>query len=139
MLGEKAQLNACKDIVAIVDKLMNTLELGPENAAANTSGGNSETMYSQHLLVVALQELGKYSRFSCLIPPVSFHFNIDLFFQALSFCVSAPPSEVSFPTAAAAPFGRSMFFSPYSSILAPPRVSPQHGRCGEKEVCYERT
>ena len=61
MLGEKAQLNACKDIVAIVDKLMNTLELGPENASANNSGGNSETMYSQHLLVVALQELGKYS------------------------------------------------------------------------------
>ena len=60
MLGEKAQLNACKDIVVIVDKLMNTLELGPENAGANTSGGNSETMYSQHLLVVALQELGKY-------------------------------------------------------------------------------
>ena len=69
MLGEKAQLNACKDIVAIVDKLMNTLELGPENAAANTSGGNSETMYSQHLLVVALQELGKYSRFDCVMPP----------------------------------------------------------------------
>ena len=36
MLGEKAQLNACKDIVVIVDKLMNTLELGPENAGANT-------------------------------------------------------------------------------------------------------
>ena len=69
MLGEKAQLNACKDIVAIVDKLMNTLELGPENAAANTSGGNSETMYSQHLLVVALQELGKYSSFNCQMQP----------------------------------------------------------------------
>ena len=61
MLGEKAQLNACKDIVAIVDKLMNTLELGPENTGSNTSGGNSETMYSQHLIVVALQELGKIS------------------------------------------------------------------------------
>ena len=59
MLGEKAQLNACKDIVAIIEKLMNALELGPENAGANASAGNSETMYSQHLLVVSLQELGK--------------------------------------------------------------------------------
>ena len=143
MLGEKAQLNACKDIVAIVDKLMNTLELGPENAAANTSGGNSETMYSQHLLVVALQELGKNPRFNCLMPPsrvpISLtQFNIDEFFQALSFCASVPPSEVFFPTAAAAPFGRSMFSSPCSSILAPLRDSLQHGRCGEKEVCNER-
>lgn len=59
MLGEKAQLNACKDILAIVDKLMNTLELSPENA--KDSGANQETMYSQHLLVVALQELGMIS------------------------------------------------------------------------------
>ena len=59
MLGEKAQLNACKDIVAIIEKLMNALELGPENAGANASAGNSETMYSQHLLVVSLQELGE--------------------------------------------------------------------------------
>ncbi len=55
MLGEKAQLHACKDIVAIVDKLMNTLELSPEGSRDTA---NQETLYSQHLLVVALQELG---------------------------------------------------------------------------------
>lgn len=59
MLGEKAQLQACKDLVNIVDRLMNTLELHPENAKdVGGGGGNQETMYSQHLLVVALQELG---------------------------------------------------------------------------------
>ena len=56
MLGEKAQLSACKDIARIVAKLMNALDVHPENAK---DSANAETMYSQHQLVVALQELGK--------------------------------------------------------------------------------
>lgn len=55
MLGEKAQLSACKDIVTIIYKLMNALDVHPENTK---DSANAETMYSQHQLVVALQELG---------------------------------------------------------------------------------
>ena len=55
MLGEKAQLAACKDMAGIVDKLMNSLDVHPENVKDSS---NQETVYSQHLLVVALQELG---------------------------------------------------------------------------------
>ncbi len=56
MLGERAQLVACKELIRLVDKLMASLDVHPENTKDT---GNSETMYSQHQLVVSLQELGK--------------------------------------------------------------------------------
>lgn len=55
MLGEKAQLAACKEIIHIIEKLMNSVDVQPENTKDSS---NPETMYSQHQLVVALQELG---------------------------------------------------------------------------------
>lgn len=54
MLGEKAQTSACKEIVHIVAKQMNSIDFTPENA----KDSNQETLFSQHLLVCALQELG---------------------------------------------------------------------------------
>ena len=56
LLSEKAQLSACKEIVLIVDKLMASIDCQPENAK---DSGNSETVFSQHQIVVAMQELGK--------------------------------------------------------------------------------
>ena len=56
MLGERSQLVACKELIRLVDKLMASLDVHPENAK---DYGNAETMYSQHQLVVALQELGE--------------------------------------------------------------------------------
>lgn len=54
MLGEKAQTSACKEIVHIIAKQMNSIDFSPENA----KDSNQETLFSQHLLVCALQELG---------------------------------------------------------------------------------
>ncbi|XP_037925116.1 HEAT repeat-containing protein 5B isoform X5 [Hermetia illucens] len=54
MLGEKAQSSACKELVHIVAKQMNSIDFNPENA----KDSNQETLFSQHLLVCALQELG---------------------------------------------------------------------------------
>lgn len=54
MLGEKAQTLACKEIAQIVVKEMNTIDFNPENA----KDLNQETLFSQHLLVCALQEIG---------------------------------------------------------------------------------
>ncbi|XP_037035883.1 HEAT repeat-containing protein 5B isoform X5 [Bradysia coprophila] len=54
MLGEKAQTSACKELVLIIAKQMNTIDFNPENA----KDSNQETLFSQHLLVCALQELG---------------------------------------------------------------------------------
>lgn len=54
MLGEKAQTSACKDIVHIIAKQMNSIDFNPENS----KDSNQETLFSQHLLVCALQELG---------------------------------------------------------------------------------
>jgi HEAT repeat-containing protein 5 len=55
MLGEKAQSSACKElIVHIIAKQMNSIDFNPENA----KDSNQETLFSQHLLVCALQELG---------------------------------------------------------------------------------
>ncbi|GJQ66814.1 hypothetical protein Trydic_g18582 [Trypoxylus dichotomus] len=54
MLGEKAQTSACKEIAQIVVKEMNTIDFNPENA----KDLNQETLFSQHLLVCALQEIG---------------------------------------------------------------------------------
>lgn len=54
MLGEKAQSSACKEIVHIIAKQMSTIDFNPENA----KDSNQETLFSQHLLVCALQELG---------------------------------------------------------------------------------
>lgn len=54
MLGEKAQTSACKELVHIVAKQMNSIDFNPENA----KDSNQETLFSQHLLVCALQELG---------------------------------------------------------------------------------
>lgn len=54
MLGEKAQASACKDIAHIVIKQMNSIDFNPENA----KDCNQETLFSQHMLVCALQETG---------------------------------------------------------------------------------
>lgn len=54
MLGEKAQTSACKELVHIVAKQMNSIDFNPENA----KDSNQETLFSQHLLVCALHELG---------------------------------------------------------------------------------
>lgn len=57
MLGEKAQSSACKEIIHIIAKQMNSIDFNPENA----KDANQETLFSQHLLVCALQELGSLS------------------------------------------------------------------------------
>lgn len=54
MLGEKAQALACKEIAQITIKEMNSIDFNPENA----KDLNQETLFSQHLLVCALQEIG---------------------------------------------------------------------------------
>lgn len=54
MLGEKAQTQACKEIAQIIVQEMNTIDFNPENA----KDLNQETLFSQHLLVCALQEIG---------------------------------------------------------------------------------
>ncbi|XP_072933477.1 HEAT repeat-containing protein 5B [Epargyreus clarus] len=55
MLGEKAQASACKEIIQIVAKQMNSIDFNPENA----KDCNQETLFSQHLLVCALTEAGE--------------------------------------------------------------------------------
>lgn len=54
MLGEKAQTSACKELILIIAKQMKSIDFSPENA----KDSNQETLFSQHLLVCALQELG---------------------------------------------------------------------------------
>lgn len=54
MLGEKAQTVACKEIAQIIVEEMNSIDFNPENA----KDFNQETLFSQHLLVCALQEIG---------------------------------------------------------------------------------
>ncbi|XP_019760374.2 HEAT repeat-containing protein 5B isoform X2 [Dendroctonus ponderosae] len=54
MFGEKAQITACKQIAQIIAKEMNSIDFNPENAKEF----NQETLFSQHLLVCALQEIG---------------------------------------------------------------------------------
>lgn len=54
MLSEKAQASACKELVHIIAKQMNSIDFNPENA----KDANQETLFSQHLLVCALNELG---------------------------------------------------------------------------------
>lgn len=54
MLGEKAQTVACKEIAQIIIEEMNSIDFNPENA----KDFNQETLFSQHLLVCALQEIG---------------------------------------------------------------------------------
>lgn len=54
MLGEKAQTSAAKEIAQIIIKQMNSIDFNPENA----KDCNQETLFGQHLLVCALQEIG---------------------------------------------------------------------------------
>ncbi|XP_014481449.1 PREDICTED: HEAT repeat-containing protein 5B isoform X3 [Dinoponera quadriceps] len=54
LLGEGAQAAACKEIAHIILKQMNSIDFSPENA----KDCNQETLFSQHLLVCALQEMG---------------------------------------------------------------------------------
>ncbi|XP_051162518.1 HEAT repeat-containing protein 5B isoform X4 [Leptopilina boulardi] len=54
LLGEGAQAAACKEIAHIILKQMNSIDFSPENA----KDFNQETLFSQHLLVCALQEMG---------------------------------------------------------------------------------
>lgn len=54
MLGEKAQTSACKELIHIIANQMKSIDFNPENA----KDYNQETLFSQHLLVCALQELG---------------------------------------------------------------------------------
>ncbi|XP_060537015.1 HEAT repeat-containing protein 5B isoform X2 [Cylas formicarius] len=54
MFGEKAQITACKQIAQVIVKEMNSIDFNPENAKEF----NQETLFSQHLLVCALQEIG---------------------------------------------------------------------------------
>ncbi|XP_013165823.1 PREDICTED: HEAT repeat-containing protein 5B [Papilio xuthus] len=58
MLGEKAQASACKEIIQIVAKQMNSIDFNPENA----KDCNQETLFSQHLLVCALSEAGELAQ-----------------------------------------------------------------------------
>lgn len=53
MLGEKAQITACKELIHMIAKQMNVIDFSPENA----KDSNQETLFSQHFLVCALQEL----------------------------------------------------------------------------------
>jgi HEAT repeat-containing protein 5 len=55
MLGEKQQCAACKELATIIHKHMNSIDPNPENAKDSST---QETVFSQHLLVCALQELG---------------------------------------------------------------------------------
>ncbi|XP_054269957.1 HEAT repeat-containing protein 5B-like isoform X2 [Macrosteles quadrilineatus] len=57
MLPEKAQIAAVKEMTLIVAKQMTSIDFNPENA----KDCNQETLYGQHLLVCALQEM------ACLI------------------------------------------------------------------------
>ncbi|XP_014207871.1 HEAT repeat-containing protein 5B [Copidosoma floridanum] len=54
LLGEGAQAAACKEIAHIILKQMNSIDFSPENA----KDCNQETLFGQHLLVCALQEMG---------------------------------------------------------------------------------
>ncbi|KAJ8688360.1 hypothetical protein QAD02_024155 [Eretmocerus hayati] len=54
LLGEGAQAAACKEIAHVILKQMNSIDFNPENA----KDCNQETLFSQHLLVCALQEMG---------------------------------------------------------------------------------
>ncbi|XP_031777136.1 HEAT repeat-containing protein 5B isoform X2 [Nasonia vitripennis] len=54
LLGEGAQAAACKEIAHVILKQMNSIDFSPENA----KDCNQETLFSQHLLVCALQEMG---------------------------------------------------------------------------------
>ncbi|XP_039288533.1 HEAT repeat-containing protein 5B isoform X2 [Nilaparvata lugens] len=54
MLGEKAQTSAVKEMALLVAKQMNSIDFNPENA----KDCNQETLFGQHLLVCALQEMG---------------------------------------------------------------------------------
>ncbi|KAL5274805.1 HEATR5B family protein [Megaselia abdita] len=54
MLGEKAQTSACKELVQIISKQMKSIDFNPENS----KDSNQETLFGQHLLVCALQEIG---------------------------------------------------------------------------------
>ncbi|KAL2716535.1 HEAT repeat-containing protein 5B isoform X1 [Vespula squamosa] len=54
LLSEGAQAAACKEIAHIILKQMNSIDFSPENA----KDCNQETLFSQHLLVCALQEMG---------------------------------------------------------------------------------
>jgi len=44
MLGERAQLSACKELLRIIDRLMAALDVQPDNAKES---GGPETLYSQ--------------------------------------------------------------------------------------------
>jgi len=54
MLGEQAQVSACKELTMIVSKQMSSIDFNPENA----KDCNQETLFSQHLLTCALLEIG---------------------------------------------------------------------------------
>ncbi|CAH1726558.1 unnamed protein product [Aphis gossypii] len=54
MLSEKAQSSACKELALIVKKQMSSIDFSPENA----KDFNQETIFGQHFLVCALQEMG---------------------------------------------------------------------------------
>lgn len=54
MLGEKAQTSACKEIIQNIIQQMKSIDFNAENV----KDLNQETLFSQHLLVCALQELG---------------------------------------------------------------------------------
>ncbi|XP_066585201.1 HEAT repeat-containing protein 5B isoform X2 [Prorops nasuta] len=54
LLSEGAQAAACKEISHIILKQMNSIDFSPENA----KDCNQETLFSQHLLVCALHEMG---------------------------------------------------------------------------------
>ncbi|XP_073980275.1 HEAT repeat-containing protein 5B isoform X3 [Rhodnius prolixus] len=53
MLWERAQTAACKEIAAIITSQMNSIDLSLENA----KDCNQETLFGQHLMVCALQEM----------------------------------------------------------------------------------
>ncbi|KAK9498320.1 hypothetical protein O3M35_002979 [Rhynocoris fuscipes] len=53
MLWERAQTAACKEIASIITSQMNSIDLSLENA----KDCNQETLFGQHLMVCALQEM----------------------------------------------------------------------------------
>lgn len=62
MLGEKAQVSACKDVCGIIAEIMNTTGSLSESDSRSQSGGYAS---SQHALICSLQELG------CLLKQLS--------------------------------------------------------------------
>ncbi|XP_072169312.1 HEAT repeat-containing protein 5B-like [Diadema setosum] len=61
MLGEKAQVSACKELCRIIGKQMNAVG-DPSEGGSDSKSQTSDVFISQHVLICALQELGSLVR-----------------------------------------------------------------------------